>query len=267
MEKRPSGANRDNNDSAWIEISLGEILKIILSKALFIIVAGILAAALTFGYTAMFVTPLYRSSTTMYVFTNPESPNKGAISNSEIAGAEVLANTFKYAIKESAVLEEIKEDLKKEYSIDISTAKISSMTDVSVVSDTSILKIYVSSPDAELAYRVADTYYRILPSLMKNTFKIGELSPIGKAVKATSPYTPNRVKNSVIGGVIGLFIAALFFVIRAVSDNTIYSEREIETFSSCPIVGDIPEIASIPSAKTETWLVEEAGEVRLNDAR
>jgi capsular polysaccharide biosynthesis protein len=78
-----------------------------------------------------------------------------------------------------------------------------------------------------------------------------------------SPSSPNLTRNVVIGFAAGFIIAAVFFLLRAYLDTTIYTSEEVQKVSNCPVIGTVPMIV-ISSDEIDTWEVA-LGEEIVNE--
>ncbi len=80
-----------NNETGELEIDLLRMAQALWKKAVGIVIAGVLAAAAALGYTAFFVTPLYKAEALMYVNSNNISVGSTKVS---ISQAELSAPDF-----------------------------------------------------------------------------------------------------------------------------------------------------------------------------
>ena len=74
-------------------------------------------------------------------------------------------------------------------------------------------------------------------------------------------YSPNLTRNAAIGFAGGFLLAAVFFVMRALLDTTIYTSEEVQKVSRCPVIATVPMIV-VGGEETATWgvtLREEIG--------
>ena len=103
---------RDKNE---VEINLADVFQILLSKWVFIMIAG-LAAALAVGLaTHFFIKKKYSAHTTMYVFTTAEQNQTGSISYSELNAADNLIRTYQVIVKSNSVLDTVANHFNEEH--------------------------------------------------------------------------------------------------------------------------------------------------------
>ena len=90
------------------QIELSELLRMLLSKWLWIVLAGVVAFCAVFACTKLLVTPKYESYITLYVYNNSEiSAASGAINSSDLQAAETLAGTYSVILRSNVVLDAV----------------------------------------------------------------------------------------------------------------------------------------------------------------
>ena len=57
-----------------------------------------------------------------------------------------------------------------------------------------------------------------------------------------------------IGFAAGFLVAAVFFLLRAYLDTTIYTAEEVQKVSRCPVIGTVPMIV-VGNEETAQWEV------------
>ena len=96
------------------------------------------------------VTPTYISTATFYVYNSSNGVStSGEINNNYLQAAESLASTYSKIFQSNAVLDSVLQDLN--YKNKLSRKKLSEMVDVSIISDTQLLELSVTSPDPEFS--------------------------------------------------------------------------------------------------------------------
>ena len=96
------------------------------------------------------VTPTYKSTATFYVYNSSNGVStSGEINNNYLQAAESLASTYSKIFQSNAVLDSVLQDLN--YKNKLSRKELSEMFDVSIISDTQLLELSVTSPDPEFS--------------------------------------------------------------------------------------------------------------------
>ena len=87
-----------------IEIDLGEILHILIRKAVWIILAGILFAAGAFLISEFVLPPIYESTTKIYILNKQEN---AAVTYSDVQIGTQLTKDYAELVKSRVVLEDV----------------------------------------------------------------------------------------------------------------------------------------------------------------
>ena len=132
-----------------IEIDLKELFFYLLSKAAYIIGAGMALAALALAVTVFFITPKYTSTTSMYVLNRQAAES---ITNSDLQSSTYLTKDYIELIKSRTVVETVIADL----NLDTTYENVLASMDVEAKSDTRIISISVTDADPYLARDIAN---------------------------------------------------------------------------------------------------------------
>lgn len=142
-------SQRTHRPAGGTELSLWDVAKILLSKLHWVLLAGIVAAALVYMAISVFVTPTYESRVSFYVYNSTNNTAQGTINNSDLQAAESLATTYSKILESNSVLDSVLTDIRGETAL--SRKELNRMVKVSVISDTQLLEVVVTSADPKLA--------------------------------------------------------------------------------------------------------------------
>ena len=255
---------KDKNE---IEINLADVFQILLSKWFFILIAGLVVALGVGLATHFLIKKKYTAHTTMYVFTTAEQNQTGSISSSELAAADNLIKTYQVIVKSNSVLDVVSERFMEEHpeynERKITAASLSGDTSVSVPNGTKLIQIDITTENPVLSANIANTFAKYVPDQIVRITKAGGVEIVDYATVPRSPSSPNLTRNVVIGFAAGFIIAAVFFLLRAYLDTTIYTSEEVQKVSNCPVIGTVPMIV-IGSDEIDTWEVA-LGEEIVNE--
>jgi len=85
------------------ELSLWNIVQLLLKKFYWLLLAGIVAAAGVYAVLTLLVTPTYESKVSFYVYNSANNTQQaGTINNSDLQAAESLATTYSKCNTEDA---------------------------------------------------------------------------------------------------------------------------------------------------------------------
>lgn len=245
-------------EKSEVEIDLRDVFQILISKWIYILIAGILVAVLTGLVTHFFISKKYTAYTSMYVFTTAEQNQTGSISSSELAAADNLIKTYQVIVKSNSVLDVVSERFNAEHpehaAWKISSGTLSKAVSVSVPDGTKLIRISVATEDPLLSADIANTFAKYVPNQIVRITKAGGVEIVDYATVPKSPSSPNLTRNIIIGFLAGFVLAAVYFLLQAFLDTTIYTSEEVQKVSHCPVIGTVPMIV-VGNEETDTWEV------------
>ena len=149
--------------SGKAEITLLDILKLLLSKSYWLLLAGVLAGACVFLVTTFLITPTYESRVSFYVYNSTNNNvQSGTINNGDLQAAESLATTYSKILASNSILDAVLQELGPDVSL--SRKSLSGMVSVSVITDTQLLEVVITSTDPAFACRVAGAFAKVAPT-------------------------------------------------------------------------------------------------------
>lgn len=223
------------------EINITEMASAIMQKIWLVILCAVLCGAATFFYTASFVTPLYRSSVSIYVnnTTAQVNSNSNGISASDLATSQRLVNTYINILTSDTVLSKVAETA----DLGISGGRIRAMMSASAMGETEIFQVFISHPDPKIAAQIANAVAEVAPAEIANIVEGSSTKIIDYAKVAGSPYTPNKTTNTTYGMIAGALIAVVIIVLQVLLDVRVKSEEDLAGISNAPVLGLIPDLA------------------------
>lgn len=222
------------NKTDEIEIDLKELAKAVISKWYIILLVGIIAASAMFAYTKVVVTPMYTSSTQVYILNKPETSN---LTTSDLAFATYLAKDYQKLIVSQPVLKEVITIL----NLNMTTKTLASSVSVTLLEDTRILQIDVVNSSPHLAKEIADTLRDAVNAKTKDVMGgIEAINAIDEATLPVVPSSPNVIKNTLIGFIGGAGIVMLIVIILFLMDDTIKSNEDVEKYLGISVLASIP---------------------------
>lgn len=245
-------------DKGEVEINLADVFQILIAKWYIILIVAALAAIAIGLVTNFLIKKKYTANTSMYVYTTAEQNQTGTITSSELVAADNLIKTYQVIVKSNSVLDVVAERFNAEHpeyaAFGITASYLSNITSVSVPDGTKLIKIDVTTVDPILSTYIANTFAAYIPDQIIRITKAGGVEIVDKATVPESPSSPNLSRNIVIGFAVGFILSALFFVLRAYLDTTIYTTEEVNKVSNCPVIGTVPMIV-ISGEEVSPWEV------------
>lgn len=224
---------RDFEDDE-ITIDLTELFSVLLGKIHIIILVGILTALAAFAGTQLFITPKYTSSTSMYVLNRSDGTT--GVTSSDLQTGTQLTQDYMELIKSRTVLEEVIAVL----NLDMTTDELASMVTTTNTENTRILTIQVENEDPELAREIADALRESASTKIKEIMDIEAVNTIEEANLPQEPSSPSVMKNTAIGGMLGIVLAVGVLVLIYILDDTIKTPDDVETYLGLNVLTSIP---------------------------
>ena len=218
------------------EVDLWKILLIFVERWKLILGSGIVAALLAFVFTMQFITPLYRASVTVYVNNINANENIEYVNAANLAAAQQLVNTYVNMIRSDTVLEKVAQNTGLNYT----ASDIRAMMTARQVDETELFDVYISHPDPEEAAKIANAVAKVAPDEIAYFVEGSSTKIIDYAKVPGAPYTPDRMKNAMIGGILGCMAAAAYSFLCFLLDVRIKDEEDLAIAYDVPVLGRIP---------------------------
>ena len=222
------------------EIDLREIFEIIKRHFITIIVIAVVAGVSVFAYTKLFVDKQYVSNGTIIV-NNRKDDAQGNITNDEINSAKGLTSVYSIIIKSDPVMQTVIDNLGLTYSV----KNLQSMTTVSSVDGTQVMRVSVKSTNPETSAMVVNEILRVSPDIIVEKVEAGSVRLISEGQVNKKAVAPNASRNAVLVFVVALMGGAGLFVMKELLDKTIKSESDIIQYLDVPLLGIIPKVSSV----------------------
>lgn len=220
-------------------IDLNAWLMSYLNKWWLILACVLVGITIAFIYTANFVTPLYRSSVSMYVNNVRSNAQIDTISSANLSASQTLVNTYLQIINSNTMIERV--IAKNGWEERASVGRLKSMISASQVNETGIFILNASSPYPEVAQEIAEAMADTIVDTMGEIVEGSSVKIIDHAQLPTSPYSPNYAKNMLFGGVMAGGIVVAVLTLFFFMDTKIRSSEELERMFKLPVLGHIPD--------------------------
>ena len=224
---------RTDNEDRADTIDFTELLYHLLARWKSIVCSALVLAILIGAYTIFFITPMYSATSSIYVLNRKDS----AINLSDVQIGTALTQDYVKLFSTHEVHEEVIETLGLKYT----TRQISKMLKVTNDNGTRVLDITVTSPSPKEAKEIADTYSVVARSRIAKVMDMDEPTVLSDALLPTSPVSPNRTRNILIGFVLGAFIAIAFYTVRFLMDDKYKTADDIRKYTGLNTLAILPD--------------------------
>ena len=245
-----------------VEIDLLELLRFLKGRLWMLIIACVFGAVLFGAVTHYLITPKYQAACKVYMVS---ASSDSIVNLTDLNLGTSLSADYEELIKIRPLFTAVIDELGLDYTYE----ELLEMTSISVVNDTRILKILVTSTDPEEAKNVAnalaDKAVEVLPDLMETS----EPNIAERAILPENPSSPNLMKNAVIGGLLFLLIAVAIYTVLYLSDDTLKTAEDVEkAFGVMPLSvipeGDVEEISDQKEKEVRKKKKEQRKEAKKN---
>ncbi|WP_243821138.1 YveK family protein [Bacillus thuringiensis] len=214
-------------------ISLKELFHILKKRLAMILVIAFGAAIVSAIISFFFMTPIYQSSTQILV--NQKKQEGSAIQFNEVQTNIQLTNTYKVIIKSPVILDQVKEKL----DLNITVQELNKKIEVANEKDSQVVALTAQDKDPKLARDIANTTAEVFQSEVAKIMSVDNVTVLSKAEVAEnqSPIKPRPMLNVAIVFVIGLMASIGLAFLLEYLDNTVKKEEDVESLLGLPVLG------------------------------
>ena len=223
------------------ELDLRLLLLALMRKLWLIVLCAVIIGAAAFGYTKYFVTPMYRASVTIYVNNNRLNVegSTATLTTSDLSVAQRLVSTYVITLKSDRVLNKVAQEL----DVEMSASQIRGMISAEAVDNTEVFNVTITNADPALAAQIANAVAKVAPDEISEIVVGSSTKIIDYATVPKSPSSPNVMRNTALGAVIGIVLAAVIAILQELLDVRVREEQDVTRLSEAPILGRIPDFA------------------------
>lgn len=229
--------NNDSESKLGSEVSVIDIINMMLTFWWFIIIFAILVGGATYTYFKISSVPEYKSTAKVYVNTEAQQTSTDVNANA-LTGAANLLPTYIDVLQSKEFLTQVSDDLDNRYEI----SDIESMLKLEGITDTNIISITVTNEDAHVAYLVCSSVVNNAPTEISRVFGGGSTKLTEYPEEADEPEKLHTTRNAAIGLAIGAIIAMLIIFLVNLFDTRVKSKDELIAKYGLPIIGEIPSL-------------------------
>ena len=219
-----------------------KILTTLKNSIVYMVIVGVAAALIAAVLGRSFTYRTYTADVSFYVYSNPDNVEDMGVNQSttEISQANRLITSYVQVLKSSTFLSALADEVNLEgYGVERLQRSIATRT----VNDTAMFIVYVSDSNPSNALTIANAISDLAPIIIPSVVKAGGFRVFDAAEMPTYPSASLSLTMIVaIAFVVGVFLAFIFFIIKALLDTTIRRVYEVEDIFNIPIIGKVPEI-------------------------
>lgn len=215
-----------------IEIDLKDLFFELLSEWKKIFASTVLVAAIMFIASAFILTPQYQSTSKLYLIKGD------ALSSlSDLQLGTSLATDYMEIIDDKPILDEVIDNLGLK---DMSYGQLKGMMEFNNPANTRIIEITVNYPDPKIAKSIVDETADVAARFIHEKMKQEKPSVLRYGYIATSPVSPNVIKNTVLGALLGALLAIGIITVTYLLNDTIMTPDDMERKIGLQVLASIP---------------------------
>lgn len=215
-----------------IEIDLRELLAVLLSQWLLILVVTVLGGGIAFGVSHYMIVPKYESTSQLYVLSKSTS----ITSLADIQTGTSLTNDYMVVVEGRPVLEQVIVNL----SLNETYRSLKDKVTLNNPANSRILEITVRDENPAMAKKIADEIADVGSTFIAAKMVQDAPMIIQKGYADGEPVSPNIIKNTLIGAVLGAFLAMAIIVISYLFNDTIMTAEDVEKKLGLNVLGTLP---------------------------
>jgi capsular exopolysaccharide synthesis family protein len=216
-----------------MEFTVKEMINLVLKRIIWITISLFAGLLLSFIFSKFIINPSYTTSVKLYVIPND---SEASLNLNELNYAQKVVTTYINFLNTNVFYEKIQDDTMLGYSI----GQLKNMTTVKSINNTEIFQISVTSFSADDSYTLAESMERIAPELIQTIKPSAKISVVDPVIFPKVPSGPNILRNTLIGGLLGLAASVIIIFLVEILDVNIKSKENLATHHPFPILGEIP---------------------------
>lgn len=215
-----------------IEIDLQELFFVLLDRIWAVILTALVGAVAAAIITTTLITPMYSSSTMMYI----KSQGLTSLSMSDLQVGSALTADYMVLVKSRPVVNKVISNLE----LDMEYEELVGRVTAENASNTRILTITVQHEDPYMAKTIVDELTKVMVSRTAEIMSTTEPKIVEEGSVKTAPDSPSLMKNVVIGGMLGFLLAVAIILVGYLMNDSIKTSDDVERYLGLNTLGTIP---------------------------
>ena len=196
--------------------------------------AGLLiGAAITGAYSKFLITPQYKSEAKLYVLSKETT----LTSLADLQIGSQLTQDYKVLVGSRPVLQGVVDHMK----LDMTYRELEKKLTIDNPNNTRILTLTIKDPNPYLAKSIVDEVANTASDYIGEIMEMVPPKLIEDGEVASEKASPNVLKNTIIGGILGLLLVCGIIVVRVILNDTVKSEEDVSKYLDLPVLAVIPK--------------------------
>ena len=122
----------------------------------------------------------------------------------------------------------------------ITKTYIKNSVNVSNENNTEMIMLAAVTEDPELSKLIVDTTFTNFSKQMKKELNLDNILVVDKARANDKPVSPNIMKNTVLGLLLGLISALGLVALKVITDKRLRTKEDAEAYLGIPVLATVP---------------------------
>lgn len=234
IAKRENVATQNQRED---EIDLLELFYIVRAKLHIVVFSTLFVGLLALLGSIILITPQYQASITMYVNNFSAENGASTLTQSDLNASMQLVDTYSAIISSKTVLEMVIDEAE----VDLTTEELEKKIETEAINKTEVFVVNVLNSDPKEASRIANAIAEIAPEQIAEIVDGSSVKVVDYAKIPEEIETPNYLKNTLIGFILGLFFSVGIIILLDWMDTSIKTESDFERWN-LPVLGVVPDL-------------------------
>lgn len=227
-------------------IDLKELFFVYVKKWWLLLIGALAGAAIAFSVSRFLITPEYESTAMLYVLSKTTS----VTSMVDFQLGDALAGDFSVIAKSNPVIDQAVEQIREKTGKNYTRSQVLNMISVNN-QETRILVIKAVSTDPEDASIVANCVADATKDQMANITKSDPPTTVEDAKPAKAPVSPNIVKNTEKGFLLGLVLILAILTLQTVMNDNIKTAEDVQNYLGLNTLVVVPDFGNKRKSRKE----------------
>ena len=222
------------NDDQEFEIDLLELLRYFWKRIGILIAIMIIGLGLGFSISKFVLTPMYTSTSMIYIGGSGGGSMSSMLSQLQIGSA--LTSDYQALATSRPVVEKLIDDFK----LDIEYEKMCERIHTATPSGTRIMQFAIEDENPDKAKEMVDELTEMMLQQATDVLATTEPKIIQNGDIPEDQSSPNILINTVLGGLFALFVALIYFTYKYLTSDKVNSPEDVERYLGLNNLGSIP---------------------------
>lgn len=220
------------------QINLMDLIKLYMHRWWVLVLGLVIGGIIAGTYTTFFVTRYYVSAGSLYTINSKEIVQQEItdVNLSTIMVRKELVETYAEILTSNTFLKKVCAESNLGYTYE----DLLRMITMTSKNETEILVIKVKSPYPKHAYVLAQTILSLAEEQISSVVDGGSVKLLDEPEYPLTYSSPDILKNTQIGMLIGLFLSLVLVYVIELLDNKVKDANQISTMFKYPVLGEIP---------------------------